>query len=480
VYAIVLLSVLALAASAPAQTQLFSFPCPTQQFSNCSDGYDPNALIQASDGNFYGAAQLTTQGTSNPHGGTLFKITPSGQFTLLFTFSKNSSGQYLNGDNPASGLVEANDGFIYGTSFEGGSNNDGVLFRIQKTGKNFSVVHTFCSSSNCADGISPGGLILGRDGSLYGTTFEGGSNNSTCAPLSGCGTIFKFTPPSTFTTLFEFDGSSTQGAGPGGMIQGTDGNFYGVAGNSVFQFTSAGQLNLLETFPKVDGFLPTSGDSGLVQAANGNLYGGLTTYSMNQVQFYSISPSGSGFTEYPSIGTLAIDFRIGNMVQASDGNLWTAFNQVSAGDGSIIAFSPVDGSVVQNFSFSGSNGATPEAGVIQGADGKIYGTTLGGGTVAQGQQASGTVWVLDAGLAPPIATIAAFTPTSGSVGAKVTIRGSNFVGTTAVTFNGVAATFKVLNRSFISATVPVAATTGPIAVTNAGGTTTSTRRFKVQ
>jgi hypothetical protein len=71
-------------------------------------------------------------GSSNPQGGTLFKITPSGKFTLLFTFKADSHGNYLNGNNPASGLVEGNDGFIYGTSFEGGNTDNGVLFRIAK------------------------------------------------------------------------------------------------------------------------------------------------------------------------------------------------------------------------------------------------------------------------------------------------------------------------------------------------------------
>jgi uncharacterized repeat protein (TIGR03803 family) len=393
-------------------------------------------------------------------------------------FNKNSGGQYVNGDNPATALIEGNDGFLYGTTFEGGNNNDGVVFRVKKTGQSFSVVHNFCSSANCADGSIPQAMLLGQDGNLYGVTLAGGSNDSACSAVGGCGTIFQVIPPSTFNTLFTFNGT-TQGANPSGLIQGTDGNFYGVAGPQVFQFTSTGQLNILETFPKVDGFLPTDADSNLVQAANGNLYGGITTYSQNQVQFFSISPSGTGFEEFSSIGTLAIDFRIGNIVQASDGNLWTAFNQTSASDGSVIAFSPVDGSVVQNFSFGGSNGATPEAGVIQGADGKIYGTATAGGTVAVGKQASGTVWSLDAGLAPPAASIGSFTPASGGVGTTVTIHGNHFVGTTAVTFNGVSAKFKVLNVNFISATVPTGATTGPIAVTNAGGTSTSTTNFIV-
>jgi uncharacterized repeat protein (TIGR03803 family) len=96
----------------------------------------PDLIIQASDGNFYGAAQVTDEGVSDPRGGTLFKLTPAGKFTQLFTFTQGASG-FLNGNNPADGFVEANDGFLYGTTFNGGKQNDGVLFRIGKTGTGF-------------------------------------------------------------------------------------------------------------------------------------------------------------------------------------------------------------------------------------------------------------------------------------------------------------------------------------------------------
>ena len=111
----------------------------------------------------------------------------------------------------------------------------------------------------------------------------------------------------------------------------------------------------------------------------------------------------------------------------------------------------------------------------------FVGTTELGGTISGGGKkfADGTVWILDAGLPAPTPALAAFTPASGAVGSVVTIRGNNFVGTTAVTFNGVSASFQVLNRQFISATVPAGATTGPIKVTNLGGTTTSTQSFTV-
>lgn len=457
---------------------LFSFACPNTQFGTCPDGYSPDVLIQASDGSFYGAAQLTTFGTSNPHGGTLYRLTPRGQFKLLFTFAADSSGNYVNGDNPANALVEANDGFLYGTAFEGGATNNGVLFRIRKNGTEFSVVHNFCSVANCADGSSPASLIVGHDGSLYGTTTRGGSNTGNCQPLRGCGTIYRFTPHGTFTTLHVLNGT-TDSAFPGGMIQGSDGTFYGTVGVFLFSFVPGGQFNTFFAFPKTS-FVPPSADSPLLQASNGNLYGGLTTYHINQVQFYEIAPSGSGFQEFPAIGTLSGIFAIGNLIQASDGDLWTAFVDTHAGNGTVVAMSPDTGAVLQRFLFDGPNGSLPEGGVLQGADGKIYGTTIGGGTLTNGKAPSGAVWVLDAGLAPPQPATASFSPASGAPGAKVLIRGSNFIGTTAVTFNGVSASFHVLNTQFISATVPAGATTGPIAITNAGGTAQSAGSFTVQ
>jgi IPT/TIG domain len=99
---------------------------------------------------------------------------------------------------------------------------------------------------------------------------------------------------------------------------------------------------------------------------------------------------------------------------------------------------------------------------------------------AGGNQAFGTVYTLQAGLRAPAAVITAFSPSTGAVGTRVTVRGDHFVGTRAVKFNGVGAIFKILNGKFLSATVPVGATTGPISVTNPAGTTTNTKNFVIQ
>ena len=469
-------------ADAQTITQLFAFPCPGQLSGTCPDGYSPNQLIQASDGNFYGTAQLTTIGNSNPQGGTVFKITPTGRFTRLFTFTANASGTYVNGDDPSTALVEANDGFLYGTTFNGGASDNGVLFRISKTGQSFKVLHNFCSVANCADGNLPLDLILGHDGNLYGVTEAGGSNNSICQPVGGCGTIFRFTPPSTFTTLFTFDGSNQIGGFPTGLLQGSDGNFYGTINSGAFRLVPGGQFTVLATIPPV-GPNPSHANSKLVEAPNGSLYGSLTTYSIEQLQFYKVNAAGGGFQEFPSFGFRSDSERlVPRLIQASDGNLWDAVTDptIGSGDGSVIALSPADGSVVRSFEFDGTNGGTPAASIVQAPDGTIYGTATAGGKAGSGSVAIGTVWHLNASLPAPQSTVAAFTPASGAVGSTVLIRGDHFIGTTAVTINGVSATFKVLNTNFIRATVPSGATTGPIAVTNPGGKTISTQNFTVQ
>jgi hypothetical protein len=131
---------------------------------------------------------------------------------------------------------------------------------------------------------------------------------------------------------------------------------------------------------------------------------------------------------------------------------------------------------MHSFSFTGANSsATGNAvPVVEGADGKIYGTaSIGSGTDG------GIVWAVDAGLPRPLARVAAFTPTGGAVGTKVLIRGDHFIGTTTVRFNGVNALFKVLNRNFISAVVPAGATTGAIEVMNTGGSGQSQSVFHV-
>ena len=480
---------LSLAATARAQgsgtiNQLFAFTCTSGASSDtCPQGGRPNLIIQASDGNFYGTAQVTDEGVSDPQGGTLFKLTPAGEFTRLFTFTQGANG-FLNGNNPADGFVEANDGLLYGTTFNGGKQNDGVLFRISKTGAGFKVLHNFCSSANCADGSVPNGLLLAQDGNLYGTTLEGGSSVNPC-PSSGCGTIFRFEPTTGAFTVLHRLTAIADGLQPSGMIQAANGNFYGVSqgldvhsfNEDIFQFTLAGKFTVQFKSPLFD-----TGISGLTQGANGNLYGAFESITAGEINFFEVSTKGTGFVAFEPFTTLAGTTTIPSLFLASDGNLWdTNFTDSTAPMGSVFSINPQNGAVLETFAFDGANGNSPEVGVIQAADGTFVGTTELGGTISGGSNefADGTVWTLDAGLPAPAPAITLLNSTSGSVGSTVLINGTNFIGTSTVSFDGVTAAFQVLNSEFVSATVPAGATTGPIKVTNEGGTATSTQSFNV-
>ncbi len=168
-------------------TTLYSF-CSQ---SSCPDGGVPySPLVQAADGNFYGTTVFGGTG-GNDNGsnfaGTIFRITPSGTLTTLYSFC--SSSNCTDGAEPA-GLVQSADGSFYGTTLRrnGPPYNEGTVFEVTYQGV-LRTLYSFCSQSNCADGAVPrAALSHGIDGNFYGTTFAGGSNGSCDVLNGGCGT----------------------------------------------------------------------------------------------------------------------------------------------------------------------------------------------------------------------------------------------------------------------------------------------------
>ncbi|HXM99653.1 MAG TPA: choice-of-anchor tandem repeat GloVer-containing protein [Candidatus Dormibacteraeota bacterium] len=462
--------------SGTADSPLFAFPCDINT-TLCPDGAMPGSLIQASDGNFYGSTSSSNDGSTQAQGGTIFKISPGGTFTLLFTFRPDQSGAFLNGTNPSL-FAEGTAGFLYGIA-NGGAHDQGLVFKISKAGA-FKILHSFCVLANCADGASPVSAVQGSDGNFYGVTQSGGSTQGACAP-NGCGTIFRITSAGAFSVLHQLE--SNEGRTPLGIIQGADGNFYGttsqgfggqISFGAAFRFTLAGGYSILHNI-----HYPQKPITGLVQAADGTLYGASAVLgSANPKFIFSLSPSGA----FQNIFQLTIDhgeIPLSNLLQASDGNLWGAAERGGMGGaGTVFAVSP-SGAFLHTVSFGGMSGASPNS-LIQGADGKLYGTASGGGRDARGNLAFGTVFTIDAKLPPPQPTIAAFTPTHGKVNSQVMLRGNHFVGASAVSVHGVKAAFKVLNANFITVIVPQGATSGAIAITNPGGTATSATRFTVE
>jgi uncharacterized repeat protein (TIGR03803 family) len=230
---------------------------------HCADGGAPvEALLQGSDGNLYGA---TGSGGSG-YGGTLFKLTPSGTLTTLYSFP------YPGGP---SALIEATDGSFCGTTEAGGDFEGGSVFKLTPSGE-LTTLYSFCYQATCIDGASPyGALVQGADGNFYGTTNIGPGG------FNGGGTVFQMTPDGTLTTLYNFSCSEGGCSPTAGLVLGTDGNLYGTAeqggatfGGTIFQITPSGTLTTLHSFCAqsncADGGYPYGG---LVQATDGDFYG---------------------------------------------------------------------------------------------------------------------------------------------------------------------------------------------------------------
>jgi uncharacterized repeat protein (TIGR03803 family) len=260
-------------------TTLYSF-CAQ---SGCTDGIYPNGeLIQANDGSFYGT---TNSYGANGFGGTIFKVTTSGALTTLYSFC--SQPNCTDGNGPTAGLVQATDGNFYGTTSAGGD-GAGTVFKITPTGT-LTTLHSLGGN----DGANPNTrLVQASDGSLYGTTQFGGSINNTCLFGNvGCGTVFRITPSGTMSTLHAFCSQNDcpdGGLPEGGLVEATDGNFYGTTEQgvvktpygTVFKITPGGVLTTLHRFASTDGAYPLGG---LVQDTNGTFYG--TTSEGGQSQY---------------------------------------------------------------------------------------------------------------------------------------------------------------------------------------------------
>lgn len=321
------------------------------------------ALILATDGNFYGAAEY-----GGPYGcGTVFKITALGALTVVHNLVSSTDGC-----GPTGALIQATDGNFYGTTTAGGgTSNAGTLFKITPSGT-LTTLHSF----DVTDGIEPfAGLIQGNDGNLYGITAGGGASTS-CS--NGCGTIFKIVSGGALTTLHSFD--STDGAYPyGGLVQASDGSFYGTTEyggtenyGTIFKITSGGVLTTLHSFDSADGAYPFAA---LIQATDGNLYSSTTEGGSSSActfgcgTIFKITPGGMLTTLHNFDST---DGATPNaLLQATDGN----FYGTTVGGGASLA-----GTI---FSLSVGLGPFVKTVPAAGRDGKrvtILGTNLTGTT----------------------------------------------------------------------------------------------------
>jgi len=443
------------------------------KFDGTNGGLPVWDVVQGTDGGFYGSTGFG--GTGN--NGTIFRITPAGMLTTL----QDIGYSHL--------AVQATDGNFYGTTPDGGPKDAGTVFRITPKGA-LTTLYNFCSQAQCNDGDGPtGGMIQATDGNFYGTTPGGGTNNN--------GTIFKITAGGKLTTLYSFGSPGFSGTS---LVQGSDGSFYGTTSDggangdgTVFKVTPKGKLTTLHTFDFTDGKFPYDA---LIQAADGNFYG--TTYSggSNDPQacegigcgtVFKITASGKLTTIYNFCAqTNCADgqWPSGSLVQATDGNFYGTTEAGGAHGtncpfgicGTVFKLTP-GGKLTTLHSFAGTDGSDPYSGLVQGTNGTFYGTTeMGADLSCGGGSGCGTVFSLSVRLGPFVET----RPTSGKVGTEVIILGNHLTGATGVSFNGSAATFKVVSSSEIKTTVPIGATTGTVEVTTPKKTLKSNVIFRVK
>jgi uncharacterized repeat protein (TIGR03803 family) len=374
-------------------------------------------LAQADNGLLYGT---TADGGTRDSYGTSFVVSPNGTTFNTLNYFKGTGY----GIGPSSALMQASNGNLYGTRYDIVT-GAGTLISITPSGE-LSLFYSFCAQSGCADGSNPyGGLVQGSNGNLYGTTEQGGANQA--------GTVFEITAAGALTTLYSF--CSKRGCIDGdapstGLVQSTDGDFYGttsgagVGGGTIFKMTPSGELTTLHTFCAQRGCPDGSGPvTSLILAPDGNLFG-ITAYG-------GAYQKGTAFEITPS-GVLTTLYSFCSQADCADGELPT--------------------------------------GLMLDTDGNLYGTTEAGGASLYG-----TFYRLSVGLSPFVSLL----PRFASAGTNITILGTNLTGATAVTFNGTPASFNVVSAAAIEATVPAGATSGIVQVTTPNGVLSSNGKFHV-
>jgi uncharacterized repeat protein (TIGR03803 family) len=435
---------------------------------NPADGKQPwSSLLQGSDGNFYGttfegSGPTNGAGGPTPGAGTVFKLTPQGTVTTLYQFNGTNDGFVV-----YAGLVQGTDGNFYGTTYEGGPNqsyNFGTVFKITPQGS-FTSFFQFHGTS---DGAQPyAGLVQGTDGNFYGTTRYGGAHND--------GTVFKITPQGSLISLYQFSGDSDGRFPLAGLVQGRDGNFYGTTdyggvndAGTVFKISPQGGFTELYQMGDVD----TDGtpDGRLAQGTDGNFYGTTTDGGTNFYgSVYKITPTGTLTTIYQFNGHDG-DSPYAGLVLGSDGNFYGTTYAGLSGSGSVFQITPQGVlTTLHNFDQFNGEGSAIHGGLVQGTDGNFYGTT-----------AYGVVQSTNGGTAFVISVLLASVPNQIS---QIRVAGTNIV----LGINSVSGeTYQLQTRNSLMGggwtNVPGATVTNSIGalmtVTNLGGASTALNFYR--
>ncbi len=349
-----------------ALTTLYSFPGS----GNGSSGVPQAGLLFASDGNFYGCTP-----------GEVFRMTPAGSVSTLVSLLP------ITGLHPHAGLLLGPDGNFYGTTHDGGTNNLGTIFRMTPGGA-LTSLFSFAGTN----GSTPqAGLATGLDGNFYGTTTTGGTN------IGANGTVFRFLTNGTLTTMASFkggDGNSPQCE----LVTDASGNFYGTTSDegpagsgTIFRMTTNGVLTAITTFATTSGTFP---QDGLTASQDGNFYGTTASGGTNGLgTVFRVTPDGVLKSLF-AFGRTNGANPLGTLVQSPDGTLYGT--TASGGTNPNLSFGTIfkittNGLLTTLYNFDSTNGSLAANKMIFGPDGALYGTANSGG-FAVGGNGQGTVF----------------------------------------------------------------------------------------
>ncbi len=318
-------------------------------------------------------------------------------------------GVVQGGRNPQAAPILGPDGVYYGTTTGGGATGNGTVYRlVPPAGGQAGSRRVIYSFSGVADGSVPSsGLLVGKDGALYGVTSAGGAQ--------GYGTAFKLSPPVAGqaewaeTTLHSFNGSTDGNAPSGTLVQDANGILYGStagggsgSGGVVFSLTppASGQAAWTETVlysfvSGTDGVSPTAGV--FLEEATGDIYGMTSLGGLNGVgQIYRLTPPSAGGSSYSKTSLYAFraitdgNYPVGGLVRGADGTFYGVTDAGGlSGWGTVFSFTPPEGNRPASeeviYHFSGRlDGGAPDATPILAPDGTLYGVTNAGGNVGSG------------------------------------------------------------------------------------------------
>lgn len=341
------------------------------------DGVQPfGGVVEGSDGVLYGTTNFG--GANNL--GVLFRVNrDGGNYRVLRSFK----GGVTDGSFPYGALVEDSEGALYGTTLTGGSGDLGTVFKLDRDGGGYEVLHSFAAGAK--EGSDPyGGLIWGADGALYGTTSVGGRDNE--------GAVFKVNRDGGgFAILHSFSGDASGGGPRSALVRDPEGTLFGVTDEggranrgTVFRLTAEGREHrVIHSF--IGGGETENPYAGLLEGSDGSLYGvSWGGGSRDQGTVYTLARDGSGFTVLHHFGTVEADGANphAGLIEASDGDLYGTTVQGGLSQNGTVFRMKRDGSgyqILWRFLGSPLDGAQPYGGLLETADGALYGTTAYGG-----------------------------------------------------------------------------------------------------